>query len=87
MEMFAQFYLDAVAIAVIQAWTIPLKKIAGFCRVTSAKIPGNVITAWIKSPATTVTIYKPNIFAVSTRFTIDIILPAMRHIIPKGEYL
>lgn len=79
--------LEAVAIAVIQACAIPLKKTAGFCPVNRQKIAGRVIRACIDRPATTVTMYNPNILAVSARLTIDIILPAMRHIIPKGAYL
>lgn len=35
----------------------------------------------------TVTMYKPNIWAVAVKLLIDIILPAIKHIIPNGEYL
>lgn len=82
-----QYYLDAVPNAVIQACIIPLKNAAGFCRVKNQNIVGRVINAWNNKPNMTVTMYKPNIWAVAVKLLIDIILPAIRHIIPNGEYL
>lgn len=82
-----QYYLDAVPNAVIQACIIPLKNTAGFCRVKNQNIVGRVINAWNNKPNMTVTMYRPNIWAVAVKLLIDIILPAIRHIIPNGEYL
>lgn len=80
-------YLDAVPKAVIHACIIPLKKTAGFLRVNSQKIVGNVIIPCINKPNITVIINNPNICAVAARFTIDIIFPAIKHIIPNGDNL
>ena len=42
---------------------------------------------WTVILTATVTMYIPSCFAVSARLSIDMILPAMRHIMPRGEYL
>lgn len=43
--------------------------------------------AWIIKPITTVTMYRPNIWAVAAKLVIDMIFPAIKHIMPNGEYL
>lgn len=48
---------------------------------------GSVKTAWIKRPMMTVSMYMPSCWAVEARLAIPMILPAIRHMIPNGEYL
>jgi hypothetical protein len=48
---------------------------------------GNVISAWINSPARTVTIYIPSLSPTAPGSSKDRILPVTRNIMPTGEYL
>ena len=80
-------YLEAVPMAVIHAGSSPLKNFAGLRRVMIQNISDNVMQAWMSSPVMTVTMYMPSCSAVVAKFSRLRILPAIRHIIPKGEYL
>ncbi len=80
-------YLDAVPRAVTQACSIPLKYKAGFFLVIMKYIRDSVPAACITSPRMTVNIYKPSCSAVLAKSSMLIILPAIKHMIPNGEYL
>lgn len=79
--------LLAVPRAVTQACSMPRKKTAGFWWVIKKKMAGRVMIAWIIRPTMTVIMYKPSCCAVEARLAIPMILPAIRHMIPNGEYL
>ena len=80
-------YLEAVASPVMSACDIPLTNFKGLVRVMMKKPKVKVMHACIKSPISTVAIYRPSDLAVRARFSILMILPAMRQQRPKGAYL
>ena len=80
-------HLEAVPMAVIQAGSRPLKYLAGLRLVMMKNMSESVMQAWMSSPVITVTMYMPSCSAVLARFSRLRILPAIRHMIPKGEYL
>ncbi len=45
------------------------------------------MTAWMARPAITVTMYRPNWLRVFEMLAMDMSRPAIKHVMPKGEYL
>ena len=80
-------YLEAEPRAKTQACSIPLKYSKGFFLTTTKYMMKIVPRVWMSSPRITVSMYNPSCSAVSARFGMLMILPAIRHMIPNGEYL
>ena len=83
----AHTHLEAVPRAVIQACKMPLKKTAGFLRVITKYMILSVPQAWMMRPRMTVNMYRPSCEAVWDRLSILRICPAIRNMMPMGEYL
>lgn len=80
-------HLEAVPIAVTQAWFTPHIMRYGFLRLRAKQIPGSMISAWMVRPKRMVTMYIPSCWPTFAGSSSSRILPAIKNMIPMGEYL